>query len=162
MKNILLVALMLLSLLLSAAACSAAQGTTDTNATNNKVPPAPNKYLISISGEDFSKQANIAKQIEVNPGYVFTVALDSNATTGYQWTPQANIADINVLAQTAHQYIEPRVNGSEKPVSGMAGIEEWTFRANQTGTTTVRLSYDRPWEGGEKSARTFELTVVVK
>jgi predicted secreted protein len=73
------------------------------------------------------------------------------ATTGFHWTAQANIADTSVLAQTAHQYIEPRVNGSEKPVSGMAGIEEWTFRANQKGTTTVRLSYDRPWEGGEKA-----------
>jgi predicted secreted protein len=44
----------------------------------------------------------------------------------------------------------------------MAGIEEWTFRASQPGTTTATMSYSRPWDGGEKDARIIMLTVIVK
>jgi len=65
-----------------------------------------------------------------------------------------------VVEQTAHEYIAP--NTGDAPVAGMAGVEEWTLRAGKAGTTTVNLSYDRPWEGGEKGVRTFELTVIVK
>jgi inhibitor of cysteine peptidase len=92
---------------------------------------------------------------------VFTVTLDSNATTSFSWTEQAKIADGNILKQSGHQYIAPRLN-DEKPVTGMAGIEGWTFTASQVGKTTASLSYSHPWEGGEKDARTFVLTVIVK
>jgi inhibitor of cysteine peptidase len=161
MKNKVLIALMILGVLLSAIACTV-QGSIDNNVPNNQVPPAPNKYMISISAEDFNKEANVIKKVEVKSGDIFTIALDYNATTGFQWSTQANIADLTVLQQTAHDYIAPQVKDSEKPIAGMAGIEEWTFKAGITGTTNVSLSYDRPWEGGEKGVRTFELTIVVK
>ena len=136
--------------------------TSITNPPNNQVPPAPNKYLVTVSAEDFTKEANISRQVEVKTGDVFTVALDSNATTGFSWTEQAKIADGNILKQTGHEYIAPRANDDNKPVAGMSGIEEWWFTAGQTGTTTATMSYSRPWEGGEKDARTFVLTVIVK
>jgi predicted secreted protein len=161
MKNKIFVAIILLGIMLFSGACSAATDTSITNPPNNQVPPAPNKYLVTVSSEDFSKETNILRQVEVKSGDVFTVALDSNATTGFNWTEQAIIADGNILKQTAHEYIAPRVN-DDKPVAGMAGIEEWTFTASQVGTTTAAMSYSRPWEGGEKDARTFELTVIVK
>jgi predicted secreted protein len=67
-----------------------------------------------------------------------------------------------ILKQTEHSYVAPRASDDTKPVAGMSGIEEWWFTAAQTGSTTVTMSYDRPWEGGEKAVRTFVLTVVVK
>jgi predicted secreted protein len=139
--------------------------TTDTSITNppnNQVPPAPNKYLVTATAEDFTKEANITKQVEVKAGETFTISLDSNATTGFSWTEQAKIADGNILKQTAHEYIAPRANDDNKPVVGMSGIEEWWFTAGRTGTTTATMSYSRPWEGGEKDVRTFVLTVIVK
>ena len=90
------------------------------------------------------------------------MALDSNATTGFSWTEQATIADGNILKQTGHEYIAPRANDNNQPAAGMSCIEEWTFTASQAGTTTVTMSYNRPWDGGEKDARTFVLTVIVK
>jgi len=153
--------LMLLGLVLFAAACNPVQGANDTNTPNNQVPPAPNKYLVIVSAVDFNKAANIFKQVEVNAGDTFTIALDSNATTGFQWTEQAKIADNGVLTQTTHAYNAPATN-NDAPIVGMAGIEEWTFTAAHAGTTTATLSYNRPWEGGEKDVRTFELTIVVK
>jgi inhibitor of cysteine peptidase len=150
-----------LGIILLVGACSNSNTTSIPNPPNNQVPPAPNKYLVTLSAEDFNKEAQISRQVEVKTGDVFSVALDSNATTGFSWTEQAKIADENILKQTGHQYIAPRQN-DDKPVAGMAGIEEWTFSANQVGTTTASMSYSRPWDGGEKDARTFILTVTVK
>jgi inhibitor of cysteine peptidase len=153
--------IIVISIVLLAGACSSAADILVTNTPNNQVPPAPNKYLVTLSAEDFNKEAQISRQVEVKTGDVFSVALDSNATTGFSWTEQAKIADENILKQTGHKYIAPRQN-DDKPVAGMAGIEEWTFNANQVGTTTATLSYSRPWQGGEKDVRTFVLTVIVK
>jgi len=160
MKGKVFVGIIFLGIVLLTGACSNAGGTSIT--PDNKVPPAPNKYLVTISAEDFTKEANILRQVEVKTGDVFTVALDSNATTGFSWTEQAKIADGNILKQTAHEYVAPRANDDDKPVTGMSGIEEWWFTAGRTGTTIATMSYSRPWEGGEKDVRTFVLTVVVK
>ncbi len=162
MKGKIFVGIIFLGIVLLAGACSTVADTSITNHPNNQVPPTPNKYLVTASAEDFTKEANITKQVEVKTGDVFTVALDSNATTGFSWTEQAKIADRNILKQTGHEYIAPRANDDNKPVTGMSGIEEWWFTAGRTGTTTATMSYSRPWEGGEKDVRTFVLTVVVK
>ena len=160
MKSKIFVSTMFLGIMLLAGACSNAGGSSIT--PDNKVPPVPNKYLVSITAEDFSKEIQISRQVEVKTGDTFTIALDSNATTGFSWTEQAKIADGNILKQTGHEYIAPRANDDTKPVVGMSGIEEWWFTAGRTGTTTATMSYSRPWEGGEKDARTFVLTVIVK
>ena len=162
MKGKVFVGIIFLGILLLAGACSTMADTSITNPPNNQVPPAPNKYLVTASAEDFTKEANITKQVEVKTGDVFTVALDSNATTGFSWTEQAKIADGNILRQTAHEYVAPRANDANKPVTGMSGIEEWWFTAGQVGVTTATMSYSRPWDGGEKDVRTFVLTVIVK
>ncbi len=157
MRNKVLAVIMVLGIILGAVACSSVAAATDDNSPSNNVPPAPNKYLVFITGENFGKEANITKQVEVKVGNNFTIALDSNGTTGFQWNEQAKIADVNIIQQVAHNYVAP--NGE---ALGQAGIEEWTFKAINDGSTTLKFSYDRPWEGGEKGVRTLELTVVVK
>ena len=144
MKNKVLVTLTLVGLLLTIAACSAAAG-------------AQGKNLVNIPSADFDKQANIAREVEVKVGDTFTITLDSNATTGFQWTVEAKIANENILNQISHDYI-----ALNRKALGQAGTEQWAFKAINAGTTTVSLSYDRNWEGGEKGVRTFELTAVVK
>jgi len=160
MKSKAFLALAMLGLLIGAVACGAAEGAKDADTPGGQVPPAPNKYVVVVTAEDFGREAHVLRQVEVNAGQVFTIALDSNVTTGFQWTEQANIADTAILKQTAHSYIAPRAVDDQ--VTGMSGIEEWTFAAGQTGTTTMTLRYSRPWAGGEKDVRTFELTAVVK
>ncbi len=123
---------------------------------------APDEHSVVVSSDDFNKTDNVSKQVEVKVGDTFTISIDSNATTGFSWTEQANISNSNILTQTAHEYIAPQSENSETPIVGAPGSEEWTFKANQAGTAKVNLSYDRPWTGGEKGARTLELTVVVK
>jgi predicted secreted protein len=154
MRNKLLVTLMVAGILVGTAACSNVQGADN----GNKMPPAPDKYIANITAEDFAADANIIREVEVKAGDTFTVVLDSNATTGFHWTEQADI-DGGVIEQLTHDYIAP--NNGEAPVAGAAGVEEWTFKAGTAGNTIIRLSYDRPWESGEKGIRTFELKVVV-
>ncbi len=160
MKIKTLVALFLTGLVLLLGACNGAETTTDTSTPSNNVPPAPNKYLVVITSDDFAQSPDIVRQAEVKAGDTFTISIDSNATTGFSWTEQAVVSNANILTQTGHQYIAPPEG--DTPVAGVPGSEEWTFKANQTGTVKINLSYDRPWEGGEKGVRTFELTVVVK
>jgi inhibitor of cysteine peptidase len=162
MKSKILLSTIFLVVALLTGACSYAGSNSTTDSPNNSAPPAPNKYLVSVSAEDFNKEAHISRRVEVKTGEVFTVALDSNASTGFIWTEQAKIADESILKQTGHEYIAPHANDDTKPVAGMSGIEERWFMAGQAGTTTVTMSYSRPWEGGEEDARTFVMTVVVK
>ena len=171
MKGKILLGIMVLGILLLAGATllkyssfthSTTDGTSITNPPNNQAPPAPNKYLATVSWEDFSKESQITKQVEVKTGDTFTVALESNATTGFSWTEQAKIGDGNILKQTGHEYIAPQANDATKPVVGMSGIEEWWFTANRTGNTTATMNYSQSWAGGGKDVRTFVLTVIVK
>ncbi len=45
---------------------------------------------------------------------------------------------------------------------GADGIEVWTFKALKIGTSDISMEYSQPWEGGEKDAYGFFLTVVVR
>jgi hypothetical protein len=61
-------------------------GISISNPLNNQVTPAPTKYLVSLSAEDFGKETQISRQVEIKTGDVFGITLDSNATTGFSWT----------------------------------------------------------------------------
>jgi predicted secreted protein len=96
------------------------------------------------------------KQIKIAVDGSITVTLDSNATTGYSWELKG-ISDTAVLEKTDNKY--------EAPTSGLMGAggkEVWTFNALKAGTTTLSMEYSQPWEGGQKGANSFNVTVVVK
>jgi len=116
--------------------------------------------FIKVGCDDFMQQKNISRQIEIGTGYELSVYLCSNPTTGFSWSESADISDKSVLQQTGHEFIAPENN--ENPIAGAPGTEKWTFKANKKGTSTIKMEYGRPWEGGEKGEWTFELTVLVK
>ena len=122
--------------------------------------PAPKEASIEISCDDFMGVNHISQEVEVSADGTLTVTLCSNPTTGFLWSESAQISDPTVLQQTGHQLV---VAGSEPPPPpGTPGQEVWTFKTLKKGTSTVSMEYSRPWEGGEKGAWTFILTVVVK
>ena len=112
---------------------------------------------VEVSCDDFSNQHDMTKTIEVGVGDTIKVVLCSNATTGNEWTEQADVDDEAVVEQQDHEFIAPKTD-----VPGTAGEEHWTFKALKKGTTEVSMEYGQPWEGGQKAAWTFKLTVVVK
>ena len=151
MKVKILVAIALLLALISAAACTAASaGTTDK--TDQGV-----KEIAITTSDEFDQNQHIQKEVEIAKGNTLVVTLFSNGTTGFSWDENAQIADTGIIQQLKHQYI-----GAETNIPGAPGVEQWTFEAVNTGTTTVHLEYSRPWEGGEKGVWTFDLTVTVK
>ena len=116
---------------------------------------------IDISCDDFMNLQHISQETEVAVGDSFTVTLCSNpASTGYQWSESAQISDQTVLQQTDHEFVLPTDGLLLSP--GTPGKEIWTFQALEEGESTISMEYGQPWEGGEKAAWTYNLTVTVR
>jgi inhibitor of cysteine peptidase len=105
---------------------------------------------VAVSESDSGKQREIVVRGTV------TVTLDSNTTTGYSWE-LTDISDSAVL-----QKIDSKYEAPNSGLIGAEGKEVWTFKALKDGKATITMSYGQPWAGGQKSARTFTLTVVSK
>ena len=113
---------------------------------------------IAISCDDLQKQANTAKDVHLIIGKTLTVSLCSNKTTGFSWPEKAQIDVPKVIEQTGYKWLPPQNTGKV----GVPGIEEYTFKALQTGTSTISFGYSRPWQGGEQNVYTLKLNVTVK
>ncbi len=119
---------------------------------------------IEISTDEFMTQKNIVRDIEITHPGSLIVSLGSNPTTGFQWDEEAAIAMLlkgePILEQVSHQYVEPQEG--EEPLVGAPGKDVWVFDSKATGTTTLKFTYSRPWEGGEKGEWTLRLDVTIK
>lgn len=101
---------------------------------------------------------NPSTTIEVKVGEEFTISMDSNATTGYEWQ-LAEALDESVVEQVGDpQYILEE--GAEDRV-GAGGTEVWTFKGAGSGNTTISFKYVRPWEEEEEPAETKDFKVEV-
>ncbi len=116
--------------------------------------------MIEISIDDFTAQNHLTRDIElIRPGSLI-VSLGSNPTTGFQWG-EAEISAPAVVAQQSHNFVEPQASGKEGVV-GAPGKDVWVFDSKEAGTATIKMSYSRPWEGGEKDVWTLTINVTVK
>lgn len=147
MKTKLILMAVMVTLLLAAGACSLAMGAR-----------IPQDAALVVPGDDFSNTQQVVKEAEVAAGGTLTVTLESNPTTGFSWEETAQITDTAILEQTGNKMLVPEGKG----IVGAAGSQSFTFRALEKGSTTVKLDYSRPWEGGEKDELTCEIDVTVK
>ena len=99
------------------------------------------------------------QEVEVAVGESLVLALESNRTTGFQWALVEN-SDQTTLQHAGHKYV-PYEN-TDPPLPGVGGKELWTFKALKKGKSTISMEYSQPWEGGEKAAETFVMTVLVR
>lgn len=109
--------------------------------------------VLTVSGCSVGTTAKEYKDasvpIEVEKGSTFTIVLDSNPTTGFQWQ-FASAVDENVISLSKTEYIK-----AEPVTIGSGGEEKWTFSADGLGETTINLIYVRPWETpGEQAQQT--------
>jgi predicted secreted protein len=114
------------------------------------------KTTIDLTLDDFSAQNNIIKDIELAPSSSLTVSLGSNASTGYAWG-DAVIDNTAVITQASRKSVAP-----QSTLAGAASKDVWTFNIKTAGTTTIKFSYSRPWEGGEKDTYTLTINVTIK
>jgi inhibitor of cysteine peptidase len=98
----------------------------------------------------------IGDTFETTVGKTFTIALDANATTGYNWSQ--TIKDTNMVAYVDNAYV---AEARDPQVVGGGGTDTFTFKAVGKGTTTITLAYARPWES-VPPAKTRTITVTVK
>lgn len=99
------------------------------------------------------------QEVEIDAGKLLVITLESNPTTGFRWE-LAEPIDENLLALIESQY-EPGAD-AEIGLVGADGTEVWTFETLTAGETTITMEYSRPWDGGEKAVKTFEVTVTIK
>jgi inhibitor of cysteine peptidase len=92
---------------------------------------------------------------ETTVGKTFTIALDANATTGYNWSQ--TIKDKAVVAYVDNAYVAA---ATDPQVVGGGGTDTFTFKAVGKGTTTITLTYARPWES-VPAAQTRTITITV-
>jgi inhibitor of cysteine peptidase len=93
---------------------------------------------------------------EVKVGKMFTVTLESNASTGYSW----EIAE--PLDETKVKLVESLYNAAKTDRVGAAGVELWVFKAVGAGETTISMKYVRPWEKDAAPAETATFAVTIK
>lgn len=94
--------------------------------------------------------------IKVPVDHIFTVTLEANPSTGYQWT-LSNPLDAHYLAFYSKEYVPPQAPSR----IGQSGRQVYSFQALRQGMTSISLKYCRPWEGGECGEFVFYVVDVV-
>lgn len=109
--------------------------------------------------DQFGSTSSIQQARTIDVGDDLTVVLCSNASTGYSWG-EPTVADGAVVSLVDRVFRE--AGTASLPIVGAAGADVLTLHGAAKGTTTVSIAYGQPWDGGDKDAWTFELTVTVR
>ncbi|OQX17993.1 MAG: hypothetical protein BWK80_38725, partial [Desulfobacteraceae bacterium IS3] len=99
--------------------------------------------------------ADDGKTVSLQVGDTLDVSLESNPSTGYQWTVVNT--DEKVVKNTDKTY----TSACEDGMVGCGGKELFTFEAVSAGTTGLKIAYYRSWEGADSAISTFTLHVSV-
>jgi inhibitor of cysteine peptidase len=79
--------------------------------------------------------------ISVKAGDTFTIRLEANPTTGYEWA--VTISDETVLALEKSDYVPDEVASD---VAGSGGTQVFAFKALNSGEAAIDMVYQRSWE----------------
>jgi len=94
-------------------------------------------------------------QVELKAGQTLVISLEGNPTTGYTW--EVAELDEQVLRQIGQAEFKP-----ESDAIGAGGVQTLRFETVNSGQTTLKLVYRRPWEEDVEPAETFSVQVVVR
>ena len=93
-----------------------------------------------------------SQSVEIASGEQFTIKLESNITTGYEW--QAAY-DESLLALLESEYVPDDEDGPP----GSGGAQFFTFEGLNSGTTEIVLVYKRPWMEEIDQELVFAVTI---
>jgi inhibitor of cysteine peptidase len=101
-------------------------------------------------------ESNEGEQIELAPGEILVVRLESNPSTGYQW-------EIEELDERVLRKIEAVFEsaGGKDPPPGTGGWTNIRFETVGEGETTLRLIFHQPWTDQEPIS-SYTVQVVVR
>lgn len=100
--------------------------------------------------------ADNGKIIDVLRYRTIKLTLRSTPSTGYMWK-LVSPEDRRVIRSYYSAY-RPALT----KMVGVAGHEEWKFRAIAPGTATIKTIYMRSWEGSKSAVKSFTVTIRVR
>jgi len=95
------------------------------------------------------------ESIQVDAGEEFQVALDSNPTTGYDWSITTD-PDPKVVEQKGSSFVAPKSD-----LYGAPGKQVYTFNGVATGKTDITFENRQPWDKKAPPAWTHNAAVTV-
>ena len=133
----------------SVVACSASSDDAEPS-TADTASGADEEVKAAVIGEKSDK-----KTVDVQLGRSFTIALSSNASTGYSWR-------IKSVDRTIGSPKESTVPGdASRP--GAPGTQKFVWSTKSplqlVGQHKIQLEYVRPWQETAPPAKTFEVTI---
>ena len=97
------------------------------------------------------------KNVEVHPGDIIRITLESNITTGYSWE-HADKVDTGILKLDKDDYVS---DPNPEELDGVGGRTVIVYRALKPGKAKIELTYMRPWEADSEFDEKFSVTVEV-
>jgi inhibitor of cysteine peptidase len=94
-------------------------------------------YVENDLGQYKSPGGNIPVSVSVKIGETVKITLESNPTTGYQWTAEVDTEFMNILKDG----FTP-----DSGLLGAGGTQEFEFQALKAGKTQLVMKYGRSWE----------------
>ena len=85
-------------------------------------------------------------------GVPLEIQLRAQPGTGFSWVSAGAVPGLRELKPLK----------AAKPMPGSAQVQRFQFLPQGTGTFRLSFSYDQPWRGGTKGAKTKGFIVVVK
>jgi len=113
------------------------------------------EQTVVLTKQDKDKMLNVAV------GESFVITLDENPTTGYVWAVDEQPESL-VLQSSDYVSDAPPDKPDRPMIVGAGGKRTFTFVAQKSGTTTLKLKHWRSWEGDTSIVDTFSVSVVVR
>jgi len=113
-------------------------------------------FIFFISLLCFPMQNQAGETLQVYVGHDFSIALESNPTTGYSW--QLSSPPEKELISSINSYFEIK----ESAALGASGRQVWIFKAIKAGKATIHFKYVRPWEDNLPAEKEECFTVDIK
>lgn len=112
-------------------------------------------FFLEVDAADLSEDAQVRINTQSIDPYTAAIDLESNPTTGYEWT--YTVSREGIVEETKNEYIADEVEGD---IVGAGGVHSFQFRGLKAGTVALTFRYARPWEKGEAAkVATYQITV---
>ena len=97
--------------------------------------------VTGCGGGDIEPYSDAEQAIGIGVNQEFTIALNSNPTTGYSWQESYDESFLELVEKSYRPGAE-----AEPEVVGAGGTEYFQFKALQPGETELVITYKRSWE----------------
>jgi predicted secreted protein len=109
--------------------------------------------LVGCSSSGGATYTDPSKTVEVANGQQFTIVLDGNYTTGFQWEASFDQAYLKMVSQ------EYKPNESKPGMVGVPGKQYYVLLALKKGATKVTCTYKRSFETAPGEQKIFNVNI---